>query len=409
MVVRLEEDLEELERFLNRLPKPSEKQMQYLDVISRYSFYLGVFIELTIVILEKSEYIIQYEGLWFRLTFVLFGISMITTKHSIRQWSCFLAAALLGCNSYLHTGRNEILRAVVFIWACYGKDMKKVLKFTFWYTLAGCVVIFLLSVLGIYGNIAQTAVYRAEEAWTIGVEETRFCFGMGHPNSFHCMVLVLTWIGIYCYHEKIKWYGYLVIGILHIVLYSFTVSRTGLLMSVGSLLIFVIINYWKKIQGQKWPYLLGIIVVIGMVGFSVFMAKYSVHHPLLKQLDSVLSGRITNLYYDSINHEGMLNTWSLWSVERNNKYFDLGIIRMFYWYGIVPAVVYFAAQCRLIWCGFKRKDFMLLAMVVIITIYSVFEAHFISDYMGRNYILFFFGMYLADMLGEKNESKLMIE
>lgn len=392
-----------MEGFLNKLPKPTEKQAQYLDLLSKYSFYLGLFIELTIVILEKSEYIIQYEGLWFRLTFVLFGISMVTTKHSVRQWIGFFVMALLGCNSYLHTGRNEILRAVVFIWACYGKDMKKVLKFTFWYTLAGCVVIFLLSVLGIYGSIAETAIYRAEEAWTIGIEETRYCFGMGHPNAFHCMVLVITWLGIYCYYENIKWYGYLLISILHVMLYFFTISRTGLLMSVGSLLIFVVIKYWKKIQACQWIYIGGILLVFGMVAFSVFMAKYSVHHPLLKQFDRVLSGRITNLYYDSVNHEGMLNTWSLWSTKNNEKYFDLGIIRMFYWFGIIPAVVYFVAQCRLIWCGFKRKDYMLLAVVVVIAIYSVFEAHFISDYLGRNYILFFFGMYLSDMLGETNE------
>ena len=394
-----------MEKFLNKLPKPSDKMAKYLDLISKYSFYLGLFIELSIVILEKSEYLIQYEGLWFRLTFVLFGISMITTKHSLRQWSCFLAMALLGCNSYLHTGRNEILRAVVFVWACYGKDIKKVMKFTFWYTTIGCAVIFLLSVLGIYGEVYVDAVYRMEEAWTQGEVERRYCFGMGHPNSFHGMMLAITWLGIYCYHEKIKWYGYALIGIAHIVLYMLTISRTGLLMSIGSLGVLLLLHYMKSFQGNRYMYIAGILTVIAAVGFSVFMAKYSVHHPLLKQLDRFLSGRITNLYYDSVNHEGMLNTWSLWSVERNNRYFDLGIIRMFYWYGIIPAVTYFVAQCRLIWCGFKRKDFMLLGVMVVITIYSIFEAHFISDYMGRNYILFFFGMYLTDMLGEKTETK----
>ena len=97
----------------------------------------------------------------------------------------------------------------------------------------------------------------------------------------------------------------------------------------------------------------------------------------------------------------MLNTWLLWSKESHNKYFDLGIIRMFYWYGIIPAALYFLSQCRLIWCGYKKKDFMLLGIVVVITVYSIFEAHFISDYMGRNYILFFFGMYLGDMVEKK--------
>lgn len=386
---------------LDSLSKPNKQQMQYLDKISEYSFYLGLFIELTIVILEKSEYLIQYEGLWFRFTFVLFGISMITTKHSLRQWFCFFIMAVIGCISYFHTGRNEILRAVVFVWACQGKDIKKVLKITFWYTLAGCVVLFLLSVLGIYGKTFVEMVYRTEAFGIGGEVEKRYCFGMGHPNSFHCMMLVVTWLGIYCYHEKIKWYGYIIIAMAHFVVYLFTDSRTGLLMSVGSIGLFMLLKYVKPLQKNAISYILGILVVVGAVGLSVFMAKYSVFHPLLAKMDEFLSGRILNLYYDSINHEGMLNTWSLWSVERNAKFFDLGIVRMFYWYGIIPSIVYFGAQCRLIWCGFKRKDFMLAAVMVSITIYSIFEAHFISDYMGRNYILFFFGMYLTDMLGEK--------
>ena len=398
-----------MEVLLNRLPKLNEKQEKIVNLISKYTFCLGLFIELAIVILEKSEYIIQNEGLWFRLTFVLFGISMATTKRSMRQWICFFIMALLGCSSYLHTGRNEILRAVVFIWACYGKDMKKVLKVTFWFTLIGCVIIFLLSVFGIYGKTFLEAVYRTDVPWTPGELERRYCFGMGHPNSFHCMMLVITWLGVYCYHEKIKWYGYVLISILHVVVYLFTDSRTGLLMSVGSLGIFVVLKYIKSLQKNILIYLMGIFVVIGAVFFSVFMAKYSVHHPLLAKIDGLLSNRILNLYYHSVNHEGMLNTWFLWSRPENNWFFDLGIIRMFYWYGIIPAVIYFVSQCRLIWCGFKHRDFMLLGVMVVITIYSVFEAHFISDYMGRNYILFFFGMYLADMMGEKNSTKELTE
>lgn len=386
---------------MDKLPVSREKLEKWRENLSKSTFLLALFIELTIVILEKSEYIIQYEGWWFRITFVLFGISLVTAKRNLKEWIWLAVFGVVGVISYWVTGRNEILRWIVFIFSCQGKDMKKVLKFTFWYTAAGCAVIFLLSVLGIYGTIAHTAVYRAEEAWAVGVEETRYCFGMGHPNSFHCMMLVLTWLGIYCYHEKIKWYGYAIISVLHVVLYFFTVSRTGLLMSVGSLLIFIVLKYWKRIQSWKLPYILGILVILGMVAFSVFMAKYSVHHPFLKRIDGVLSGRITNLYYNSTNHEGMLNTWYPWSAVQNTEYFDLGIIRMFYWFGIIPGVIYFLAQCRLLWCGYKHKDYMMLAMVVVITIYSVFEAHFISDYMGRNYILFFFGMYLSDMLAGK--------
>lgn len=374
---------------------------KHLSKISNGSFWLALLIELTIVVAEKSEYIIQYEGLWFRLTFVLFGISLITTRHTLKEWAALGLFGMMGIVSYYITGKNEILRFVVFIWACLGRDMKKVLKATFWYTSAGCAVIMLLSITGIYGKMLQTAIYRTEEAFTLGEMETRYCFGMGHPNAFHCMMLAITWLGIYCYYEKIKWYGYGLIAAAHLVVYFFTDSRTGLLMSAGSLAIIVLLRYVRPLQENKWIYLLGIGVVIGAVVFSVFMAKYSVHHPFLAKIDGLLSQRILNLYYDTTNHEGMLNTWYLWSSEQNNYFFDLGIVKVFYWYGILPAAVYFLAQCRLIWCGYRKKDYMLLAVIVAVTVYSVFEAHFVSDYLGRNYIFFFFGMYLTDMLGEK--------
>ena len=392
-----------MEKYLDRLPKCSEQTKKYIDMISRYSFYLALFIELTIVIVEKSEYIIQYEGWWFRITFLLFGLSLITTKRELRQWIWLAVFGVIGLISYRATGRNEILRWVVFVWTCYGKDMKKVLKFTFWYTATGCAVIALLSILGIYGEIAHTTVYRTEVAWTPGIEETRYCFGMGHPNSFHCMMLVITWLGLYCYHEKIKWYGYILIGAAHIAVYLFTDSRTGLLMSVGFLGLVVLFKYIRKLQEFKLSYIVGIMTILAVVIFSCFMAKYSIFHPVLEKIDVILSHRILNLYYDTVNHEGMLNTWSLWSAVGNSYYFDLGIVRFFYWYGIIPGIIYFLAQCRLVWCGYKEKDYMLAVIMMVISIYSVFEAHFISDYMGRNYILFFFGMYLAQMLGCKCE------
>lgn len=387
-----------LNTYYNRIWQ-SEGSRIWLEGISKAAFYLGLLIELTIVILDKSAYIIQYEGQWFRLTFVLFGISLITTRHSVKEWLWLLVFGIMGVVSYFATERNEILRFVVFIWACVGKDMKRVLKVTLWYTSAGCAILILLSVLGIYGTLAQTAVYRTEMAFTLGEAETRYCFGMGHPNAFHCMMLAITWLGAYCYREKIKWYGYLLLGIAHIILYFFTGSRTGLLMAVCSLLLIVLLKYVRPLQKNKWVYMAGIAAVISAVLFSVFMAKYSVHHPLLAKLDGFVSQRILNLYYDTINHEGMLSTWSLWSTPGNRYFFDLGIVRVFYWFGIIPGAVWFLAQCRLLWCGYKKKDYMLLAIVISITMYSVFEAHYVSDYLGRNYIFFFMGMYLKEMSG----------
>lgn len=363
------------------------------EKISTVTFYAALLIELTLVILDKSDYITRYEGLWFRLTFVLTGISMITAKHRMRDWIALFVFAAMGVISYMVTDRNEILRFVVFVFACQGKNIKEVLKVTFWYTLAGCLLLMVLSLAGIHGTVALTQTYRE-------VEETRYCFGMGHPNAFHCMVFALTLLGVYCYHERLRWKGYLLLFLLHTGVFYFTDSRAGLLVSLGALLLFVLLTYVPFLQTWKWSYLAGIAFITGAVLLSVAMAAYSTNLPLFAKLDVFLTGRIFALL-DSTYDEGMLNTWFLWGAARNTKYFDLGIVRVFYWFGILPGITYYLAQCRLLWCGFKKHDYMLLAVVVAITAYSIFEAHFVSVYIGRNYIFLFLGMYLTELLGGK--------
>lgn len=390
-----------MEKCLAKLPFGKENLEKYGELISKFSFALGLLIELTIVIVEKSEYIIQYEGLWFRLTFVLFGISLITTKHHLREWIALLFFGVIGVISYEVTGRNEILRWVVFIWACQGKDMKKVFKFTFWYTLAGCALLFFLSLTGLYGTMYLETIFRPEFYGDMESIERRYCFGMGHPNSFHCMMLVITWLGIYIYFERLKLQSYLLLLLFHIGIFFFTDSRTGLLMSISSLGICVILHIKNEWKDRKWIYAIGALAVLSCILISVLMAVYSTNLAIFELLDRVLSGRIFALM-DSNRYEGMIHTWKIWSAEENNFFFDLGIVRFFYWYGIIPGIIYFGAQFKLLWCGYQKKDIMLLLMVVIINIYSVFEAHFISEYMGRNYILFFFGMYLMNMLDVKD-------
>ena len=52
-----------MEKYLAKLPIEQEKIQKYMDLISKYSFALGLFIELTIVLLDKSEYIIPTRAM----------------------------------------------------------------------------------------------------------------------------------------------------------------------------------------------------------------------------------------------------------------------------------------------------------------------------------------------------------
>ena len=125
----------------------------------------------------------------------------------------------------LFRSRNEALRLVVLVAACKNVDMKKCLKLVFFLTLAGCAVIILLSLSGVYGAAVLTQDYGR------GSVESRYTLGMGHPNALHCMVWSLILLGLYLYGEKMKWYYFAAPLILNYVFFLLTDSKTSFLVT----------------------------------------------------------------------------------------------------------------------------------------------------------------------------------
>lgn len=82
----------------------------------------------------------------------------------------------------------------------------------------------------------------------------------------------------------------------------------------------------------------------------------------------------------------------------NHYYFDLGWVRLFYWYGIIPGII--IVLLLVIWQikMFQRKKYLVLSIIMSFAVYSIFEAHIISVYIGRNYLLFLFGTWWYRLL-----------
>ena len=125
--------------------------------IGETCFWLGLVIELLIVIIDKSAYTNPLESQLFRLTFLLFCIKIVLTKYSRKEWLCILLFGGIMFVSYLVNERDETVRVVAFIAACKGMDIKKVMKVVFWGTLTGCVMLIVLSVTGVYGSVSLTS------------------------------------------------------------------------------------------------------------------------------------------------------------------------------------------------------------------------------------------------------------
>ena len=378
--------------------------------VGKYSFLLAVIMEVMLVILDKSEFLYPFEGWTFRITFLLCLLKVVFTKYTKKEYFVIALFLGLGLVSYRVTGRNEIIRIVMFLAACKDVDMIRCLKMVFWITLAGCATIVLLSVTGIYGAMSLTKDFGR------GGIETRYVLGMGHPNALHCMVWALTLLGLFLYHERMRWQYYILLMLCHIGCFLLTDSKTSLLLSAYTILGFVLCDYLKSAKIRRTYGIAQLMVFAASVASSVLAAKeayevrfynwypwvdnFSIKTRMWALIDRMLTGRISSLV-ETDGQEGVMSTWRLFSTEGTEYYFDMGWIRLFYWYGIIPAGITVFVLVLLLLYFIREKKYAEITVIASAALYTVVEAHLVSVYIGRNYILFLAGMYWYELLDRK--------
>lgn len=371
-----------------------------VDKISEALFFSALIIEILIVIIDKSAYINPIEGRLFQVTFALCMAKIALTKHNLKEWIAIVLLLAFGFLCYKITRRNDIIRFIAFVVASKGIDTRKALKTVLFVTLLGAVILVMLSLFGVLGTIyLETDYSRAT-----GVEK-RYCLGIGHPNALHCMFWALLSLGVWCYFDKIKWWHYLLFMCANLGLFILTKSRTGMLVSTMVICCGVFALVWPGIKTCKFLYWISGITLMTCVGFSIRVAHYNGfiqrgQYPVLDWLDSKLTGRLLDSGYN-----GNISKWSLLSDSNIKGYMDMGYIKLYHWYGIIPATLYILVVLLMIIRCYKKRDIASLILIMSFTIYTVAEAHAISPYFGRNYMIMLLIGTWSKYLGSLNDNE----
>lgn len=373
---------------------------KWLDNICAGLFYLGLAAEILLVIWDKSSWTDPYMGQICRMTFLLFAVCCACSvrKSTMAEDIVFAIGVLIGALSWRFGGRNDLLRIVIFLRAAGTVSVPRAMKVTFISSVLGCLGLVGLAFAGIQGHLYQTYDYGH------GVE-TRWDLGLGHPNSLHCMAAMLLIFGLYLFEKTMKLYLYVLLGVGNVLLYGLTRSNTAFAISMLALMLSLLLHYGKKLAAGNAVYFLGELFLFGGLLFSVFCGIYRPSgHWLLEKLDHVLTGRISSLWTTTF-HEGTLSTWKWFGQRLNVCYFDLGWLRVVYWYGVIPALVIIGLTFALLEHARKTRDKAAFMLLLCFGLYTVFEAHLVSAYIGRNYALFIAALYLPKMLGRTESAK----
>lgn len=306
-----------------------------------------------------------------------------------------LAAGVIAGLCYLGSDRDEAVRAVVFVASMKGIDHKKALRVVFYVTLTGMAVLAILSLAGVLGE-----VWDAGAGYGIKEGSRRLCLGVGNSNALAIMIWALMTLGVYLFHEKMKPVHWILLGVLTVGVYAATMTRTTFLIMAATLVLAFVLEKFPQIAEKKSLYIGGTAITAAGILFSVYAAYISDWYDFMPgwvvKIDRILTGRIASIYAFE-NGGGVLENWKLFGDPDYIEYFDMGYVRLFFWYGIIPGLCCIILLFLLIWQCKNQKDRMGFVLILSFAVFTVVEAHIVSVYIARNYILFLLGAYWTGM------------
>ena len=164
-------------------------------------------------------------GMIRQLTCLCFGLKILLTKYNLKEWLIIGVIGILGITSYVTMDTKYLIYISVMIFASKGIDSTKVLRYIFYASLAGMILVIVLSLTGIGGPIYDIRDYGR------GTIEKRWTLGFNHANNLHGTFWYVISLGLYLYKEKINWIHLSILTILNIFHFLLTVSKTGFIVA----------------------------------------------------------------------------------------------------------------------------------------------------------------------------------
>jgi hypothetical protein len=290
-------------------------------------------------------------------------------------------------------------------------DLKKAMKYTFYVSVVGFIIIVLLSVIGVMGDVVQVGDFGR------GIpDERRYVFGFGHPNTLFGSVFAVLLMWLWIYGRKSGFLAFFAMSLGSLFIAVLARTRTGLAVIVMTLIVAAIARIWPALKEKKIVYLLETLVSpVLCVITAVLAAGYAgmfytgegiklPHH--FWELEELLSYRISNVYYSTPDRGAVLFRWKLFASRGSEGYFDMGWVRLFYWYGILPTAVIVALLLAVIWVCWEKKDIWTLVLILSASVYTIVEATFVTRYIGRDFFLLIAGVYIGSLFRKNiNASK----
>ena len=206
-----------------------------------------------------------------------------------------------------------------------------------------------------------------------GVVETRYCFGLYHPNIWHQAIarcIVFACIG---YYRQLNIIHLIILFVFNYFIYTMSVSRTGLLAIWIFLVLVIFYKYLNKLMHTLFIKICAFLGILSVYGLYVYFTyDFAVNWSLNSQLFDwkITTGRIQQaLEFLSYSPIQMFSS----RFPDNGTLFDLGAFRIFYECGYLWAGLFFLAFFVLIAVALKNNWDLIIPTALYFVFCSLYE------------------------------------
>lgn len=322
---------------------------------------------------------LRLTAMWLLFTKILL------TKYSKKEFFILLPITVLALYNYSISGNIYCVYTVLVIACMKDVDYPTLFKTLFYSTLSSVVFVGILSFFDI-GSPTQLT-----QDFGRGLVETRYCFGLYHPNIWHQAIARCIVFGCIGYYKQLNIIHLLILFSFNYFIYTLSVSRTGLLATWIFLILVIFYKYLSRLMHTFLVKLCALIGLLSVYGLYVYFTyDFAVNWSLNSQLFDwkITTGRIQQaIKFLSYNPIKMFSS----RFPDNGTLFDLGAFRLFYECGYLWAGLFFLAVLLLfIWALKNNWD-----IIIPVSFYFVFCSLYEFDPVTRpsyNILVFFLAL-----------------
>ena len=292
---------------------------------------------------------------------------VLLTRYTKKEFFIIAPISVLALYNYYLSGNIFCVYTILVIAASKDIDYSVLFKTLFYSTLTTIVVLGILSFWEIGSPMQLT------EDFGRGMIETRYCFGLHHPNIWHQAIgrcIIFACIG---YYNQLNIVHLLILFVFNIFIYKLSVSRTGLIAVSLVLILMIFYKYLRKFMHTLFVKICAFAGIVSVYGLYVYFTyDFATTWTLNAQLFNwkVTNGRIQQaLIFLGSNPMKLFAS----RFPDDGTLFDLGAYRLFYESGYLWAGIFFISFFALIIIALKKHWDIIIPVCVYFIFCSLYE------------------------------------